>query len=1333
MKKRIALLIVILIVLIIPAALFGLISSEAGSHWLLRKIFLSLPAQVSVATMEGRLLDRISLTDFHYQTDTETIDLKNLVLTWRPNELFSGTLKIVDVTLKGLDVSVTEATKPQEKSSFDLNAELLLPVRIDIENFLLTDMRFHKDDFVQNLEKLQLVLATEGDQLKIKALAVDAKPIAATAKGTMTLGKGFPFSLTSDWQVNAEQNGLWQGSTTIAGDVNKLSFDNHLTSPFKVLLKGGLDDLQTMPRINTRADWSKVVWPVTGTAPQLKSEQGTVELAGLLDDYRITLNGQLTQQYLPEASLSFNGKGSQNTLDIEKLELRSKTGVFNIGGKVSWQDSPTFDLTATGQNFNPAILHPEMPGNLTFSSRLKGKLNGETLQLDAEINKLSGQLRGKPVSANGKLVLNGDQLKVDGLRINSGINKIAVNGAMGQERAALDVSIDTPVLDAFWPTLGGSLQGEGQLQGTWKNPTVKFQAKGRQLRFAEHSVAQVAINIDYSPDTKKTSRILLSASAIKSGGVQLDSAQVDGLGTLAQHSFKADINSVYGNLSAAFTGGLKAGNWKGDFSKLDLNSRDLGFWQLKRNLAVSVTQSSSGVDMALDEACLVQKAASLCTYGRYLANGDLNFALKASALPTRLMKAYLPEQMQLTGTVNADTELQKQKGLLTGRYQLELSPATLLLQGKQISLGASSLSGKVKGDTVSADIDLALVGQDYLRGQLQMDTAKSQAISGQISASLRNFAMLEAFVPQLSGAKGLLTANLSVKGTVQKPIVTGQLDLAKGTVDIAGQGLGFRDINLHADASGGQVNRLQINGSVLPAMLKQANSQQLQLKSSVNINADLQQQGDLLVGNYRIDSPPLTIVLQSNGGTTKIPFGASSLSGSIKGNQVSADLDFRLAGQDYLRAQLQMSTGESQALSGRINASVNEFALLNPLAPRLSNIKGHLNADLALQGTPEKPIANGAIRFTGGAVNFNELGLALREIKLQALASGGGNGRIQITGSAKSGQGAVYLDGFASLQAQTGWPVELMLKGENFEVAKLPEAQIAVSPDLIFVFTDTQRKVTGTLKVPKAIMTLKELPENAVKVSPDEIIIGAEKAQEKAPATPGIDANIDVVLGKQVSFSGQGLTTNLTGKLNVTKAGEKMAMHGNVDMVKARYKSYGQDLTVRRGRFLFSGPVDNPWLDVEAIRVSKSKKVTAILSLTGSLQKPQTRISSEPSLPESEALAYLVTGGPLNQVSKSEGSMLAGAALSYSGGKATWLTEKLGIDEFEVQEGEKLQDTLVAVGEYLTPDFYVGAKVGLFNKQAAMVLKHKITDAINVETQAGTSQRVKLNYEIDTD
>ena len=227
--------------------------------------------------------------------------------------------------------------------------------------------------------------------------------------------------------------------------------------------------------------------------------------------------------------------------------------------------------------------------------------------------------------------------------------------------------------------------------------------------------------------------------------------------------------------------------------------------------------------------------------------------------------------------------------------------------------------------------------------------------------------------------------------------------------------------------------------------------------------------------------------------------------------------------------------------------------------------------------------------------------------------------------------------------------------------------------------------------------------------------------------------NIELELGEQVSFSGRGLNTELAGKLQLTKAAEKISLFGKIDMLKARYKSYGQDLTVRQGRLVFNGPVDDPWVDVEAIRLSKNRKVTAILGLSGSLQKPQTRIYADPALPESEALAYLVTGRSLSQVSKAEGNMLASAAMSYAGGHAAWITDKLGIDEFDVQEGETLQDTLVTMGEYLTPDFYLGTKVGLFNKQAVMVLKHNITDAINLETQAGTSQRIKLNYEIDKD
>jgi translocation and assembly module TamB len=289
-----------------------------------------------------------------------------------------------------------------------------------------------------------------------------------------------------------------------------------------------------------------------------------------------------------------------------------------------------------------------------------------------------------------------------------------------------------------------------------------------------------------------------------------------------------------------------------------------------------------------------------------------------------------------------------------------------------------------------------------------------------------------------------------------------------------------------------------------------------------------------------------------------------------------------------------------------------------------------------------------------------------------------------------------------------------------------------VSPTLKILFAEGKGTLSGTVSVPKAIMTLQELPENAVTTSPDEVILGEAKVPETAAVETHIDTDIAVELGKQVRFSGQGLDTYLQGHLRIVTSDGKIAMNGNVDLNKATYKRFGQDLTVRKGRFLFNGPVDNPWLDVEAIRLSKSKQVTAVLSLSGTLQKPKTLISSEPSLPEADALAYLITGGSLSQVSKSQGDRVASAALSYGAGQVSWVAGKLGIDELALEEGETLQDTLVTVGQYLTPDFYVGTKVGLFNKQAVLVLKHKLTDKINLETQTGTSKRVKLNYEFDT-
>jgi translocation and assembly module TamB len=1323
MKKRL-LLIFLAILLLIPVGLLGLMSSEWGSRWLIQQL---LPAEVSVKTIQGSLLNQLQLEGLNYKSTAQTIELNKFIFSWQPNKLLSGTLRIVDVTLDGVKVNLNEVAKQDEQSSpFDFDAPLALPIEFIIDNLLLTNMELQQGGRSQTIEKLQLTARTEKGQLNIQSLAIDATPLTATAQGRMHLGKGFAFNLNTKWKLDAGQQGVWQASTGVSGNTKKISFRNRVSSPFRLALKGIVENPLTAPYLNVRLDWRDMKYPLIGDTPQLQSGKGTIRMIGLLTDYSLKLNAQLNQAYLPDASLVFDSKGSLDALTINKLELKSTTGIFNTAGQIGWKDKTTVDIQATAENFNPAIIMPDMAGNLSLDSHFKGQFT-DKLQLDIAINKLAGQLRGYPVSANGKLLLVGDQLTVNSLNLNSGRNKIAVNGSLGQEQAKLNLSVDTPALNALWPTLGGRLTAQGSLQGKWQNPVVKLQANGKGLRFAEHSIEQLNINIDYDPATNKTSQLQILANKIKTGTTQIAKLLIEGQGSLAQHSVKAEVVSQYGDISTLITGSVKADNWQGGLAKLNIDSKDAGLWQLKNAMNIRTNKNKQGMDIAANTGCLVQHNAALCVQGAYFANGDFAGQLKIIDLPSSLVQAQLPHDIKLLTTLNADANVQQKNGILTGQYQVNTTPTSLTVQQKQLHTGASSVSGKLNGTQVSADIDLALIGQDAVRGQVQLDTGKSQALSGQLFASIVEFAALKPFVPQLSDLKGQLKANLKLAGSMTKPIINGDIDLTNGMVAVAESDLSIHDIKLHAEALGGETNRIQLQGSLAPR-LDSKKPDAIKLSTLVTIHADVQQQANNLTGNYQIDVPPTTINLPN----AKLPLGASSLSGKLAANRLFADLKLALIKQDYIKAQLELATDDSKTLSGQITASVLEFAALNRLVPQVSGLKGQLKANLSLAGTTEKPTANGTVNFSSGEVNINNLGLQLRQINLQAKTLTATADRIEIKGSAKSGEGQLKLDGELSLQADAGFPLDMMITGENFEVAKLPEAQVAVSPQIKVAFAKNQGKITGKLAIPKAIIQLEQIPESAIAVSKDEVILGETDEQAEKPVATNIDATIDIELGKTVNFTGLGLKTDLQGKLQLVKTGEKMSMYGDVNMSKARYKSYGQDLTVRKGQFVFNGAADNPSLNVEATRLSIDKKVTAILNVTGTLNNLKTRIYAEPSLPETEALAYLIAGKPINQASKAEGQMIAGAALSYGAGQASWLTEKLGIDEFEVQEGSTLQSTLLSVGQYLTPDFYVGAKVGLFNKQVALVLKHKITDTLNVETQTGDSQRIKLNYEIDT-
>ena len=112
-------------------------------------------------------------------------------------------------------------------------------------------------------------------------------------------------------------------------------------------------------------------------------------------------------------------------------------------------------------------------------------------------------------------------------------------------------------------------------------------------------------------------------------------------------------------------------------------------------------------------------------------------------------------------------------------------------------------------------------------------------------------------------------------------------------------------------------------------------------------------------------------------------------------------------------------------------------------------------------------------------------------------------------------------------------------------------------------------------------------------------------------ATP-ITADIRLQLGDKVQLDAFGLETLLRGNLQVRQQQGKQTINGEVRLVDGTFRSYGQDLLIRSGKMTFSGPPDQPYLNVEAIRnpANMEDSVVAGIRVTGPADKPQITIFS---------------------------------------------------------------------------------------------------------------------------
>ena len=121
---------------------------------------------------------------------------------------------------------------------------------------------------------------------------------------------------------------------------------------------------------------------------------------------------------------------------------------------------------------------------------------------------------------------------------------------------------------------------------------------------------------------------------------------------------------------------------------------------------------------------------------------------------------------------------------------------------------------------------------------------------------------------------------------------------------------------------------------------------------------------------------------------------------------------------------------------------------------------------------------------------------------------------------------------------------------------------------------------------------LPSLPERAVATSPDEVLGGGVDPASEAPRqrqrwfVDTLAADLDLTLGDEVELSAAGIDAKLNGAVhwNKPRGDTRGRGRGGLNIVGGHYKAYGQDLKIVRGALIFDGAIDNPALEVRAVR-----------------------------------------------------------------------------------------------------------------------------------------------------
>ena len=469
-------------------------------------------------------------------------------------------------------------------------------------------------------------------------------------------------------------------------------------------------------------------------------------------------------------------------------------------------------------------------------------------------------------------------------------------------------------------------------------------------------------------------------------------------------------------------------------------------------------------------------------------------------------------------------------------------------------------------------------------------------------------------------------------------------------------------------------------------------------------------------------------------------------------------------------------------LNGSLQFNLPDLSWIGPAINENILSSGKLVGNATLTGTLEIPRLQGEIQGQALAFALLDEGLQLQDGKLIArldqdnfvldtlsfvapLEKPSKDRLLKGLELARQ-SGQIDMNGNYNLRHQLG---KLRVIFDFLPLIQQPDRWIVVSGDNRIDFQERALAVTGTILT--EVGFLKQPVAGRPTLDDDVMIIGETEHSSKSPAfAVNVDAMLD--LGDHFYLRTSGLEGRLAGQLRLRgRPGQPLSAIGSITTRDTRFEAYGQKLFVKRGIVNFDGPLDNPGLNILAVRSNllpgspaverseffdqlphqdntrnnstarSSLQVEAGVEVAGTVRNPKIKLVSEPNVPDSEKLSWLILGRAPD-AGGFDGGMLLSAASSILGGQSDEsmldkVTRGLGFDDISIRRregGSSLADQIGTVGKRLSSRAYLSYERGLTNASTGVAkLTYTLFPSITLVTRAGEDSAIDLFYNLSFD